>query len=110
MKELNDEQWKHLEALLPKANGKNAKGGRPRVSDRKTLNGILWVMYQGEQWSKIPPKYGAYVTCWRRYREWEESGVWSQLWQAYFGSLERGAQTGWMVAFLDGHFVPGRKV
>ena len=39
--EITDEHWRRLEPLLPPLR----KGrGRPRADDRKTLNGILYVL------------------------------------------------------------------
>ena len=61
--DLSDEQWKVIEPLLPpKATGR----GRPRADDRKTLNGIIYVLKTGVAWEDMPRKYGSYPTCWRR--------------------------------------------
>ena len=38
--ELTDEQWENLAPLLPPRRSR----GRPRADDRKTLNGILYVL------------------------------------------------------------------
>jgi transposase len=38
--ELGDEQWELIVPLLPTYK----KRGRPRADDRRTLNGILWVL------------------------------------------------------------------
>ncbi len=62
--ELTCEQWKRLEPLLPP--GKRC--GRPRADDRKTLDGILYVLRTGCRWADVPREYGSPVTCWRRLR------------------------------------------
>jgi transposase len=107
MADLTDEQWLILEPLVMKEAG--LKGGRPRVGDRQTVNAILWVLSSGEQWSHLPKKYGSYVTCWRRFREWEEDGTWSKLWLALLKLFSRREQLDWVLAFLEGNFVPGKK-
>ena len=103
---ITDEQWKAVEEVLPRQSFK--KGGRPRTSDRRTLGGILWVLKNGEQWSHMPAKYGAYVTCWRRYNQWVESGLWTKIWRAYFGRLDHKDKLSWTLAFWEGSVVPMR--
>lgn len=54
--ELTDEQWRHLEPLLPSPR----KGrGRPRADNRNTLNGILYVLRTGCRWQDVPREYGS---------------------------------------------------
>jgi transposase len=43
---LTDELWAVVEPLLPMKPPK-AKGGRPRIDDRATLTGILFVLKTG---------------------------------------------------------------
>jgi transposase len=76
--ELTDEQWAFIAPLLPP----RAKTGRPRVDDRKVLNGILYVQVTGCRWCDMPRQYGAYQTAWRRFRELQEKGIWHQILQA----------------------------
>jgi hypothetical protein len=54
---LTDVQWEHLQPLLPP--GK--KEGRPRADDRRTLDGILYVLRTGCRWRDLPPRYGSAV-------------------------------------------------
>jgi transposase len=42
-KELRDEQWQFIQPPLPP----KAHTGRPRADDRRTLNGILYVLTTG---------------------------------------------------------------
>ena len=108
MKEITDSQWQEIQTIFNKPVG-GIKGGRPRLDDRRAVNGILWVIENGAQWSQLPKAYGAYVTCWRRFKEWEASGVWADMWEVYLKSLSRREQIEWVLAFLDGNFVPGKK-
>ena len=49
--ELTDQPWQDLKPLLPPPR----KGrGRPRVEDRKTLNGIMYVLRTGCPWQGVP--------------------------------------------------------
>jgi len=54
-RELSDEQWAFIQPLLPL----KAWTGRPRADDRKTLNGILYVLTTGCRWTDMPAKYGS---------------------------------------------------
>ncbi|MFN3929295.1 MAG: transposase, partial [Thermoflexus sp.] len=86
-RELSDEQWACIEPLLPP----KARTGRPRADDRKTLNGILYVLTTGCRWMDMPKEYGSYKTAWRRLKEWENLGVWKAIWQRL---LDMGYQEG----------------
>jgi len=41
-----------------------ARVGRPRVNDRRVLNGILYVLVTGCRWMNMPSKYGSHKTAW----------------------------------------------
>ena len=53
-------------------------GGRPRVSDRDCFHGIVFVLREGLRWQSLPSAlgWGSGSTCWRRFAEWTEAGVW----------------------------------
>jgi len=107
MNTLTNKQWAKLEPLISKQ--KFTKGGRPRADDRKTLNGILWVLKTGAQWNEMPSKYGVSMTCWRRLKQWEEDGTWERIWRRLLAELDKEEKLDWTMAFLDGSFVPAKK-
>jgi len=102
---LDDKQWGLIAALLPQ----HKRRGRPRADDRRTLNGILWVLRSGARWKDLPKRYGSRSTCHRRLRQWQELGVWDQIWLALLSSLDQQGKLDWSKAFLDGSFVPAKK-
>jgi transposase len=53
--------------------------GRKRADDRRTINGILYVLDTGCKWEDMPRRYGSYVTAWRRLRRWSAEGVWFKI-------------------------------
>src|SRR5688572_5128688 len=57
--DLTDARWTLLQALLPP----HARRGRPRADDRRTIDGILWVLRTGARWADLPRRYGASSTC-----------------------------------------------
>ena len=103
--ELVDEQWQCLEPLLPPPK----RCGRPRADDRKTLNGILYVLRTGCRWQDVPRECGSPATCWRRLRRWEEDGTWERIWRSLLTLLDEQEKLEWARAFLDGSFVPAKK-
>ncbi|GAA3572265.1 hypothetical protein GCM10022295_62510 [Streptomyces osmaniensis] len=79
--EVSDELWAVIEPLLPKHERRYRYPGRKRIDDRKTLQGVLFVLYTGVQWEYPPQElgFGSGPTCWRRLAEWQEAGVWEEL-------------------------------
>src|SRR5438046_2877155 len=53
---VSDELWQTIAPLLP-ADRPKPKGGRPRVPDRATLTGILFVLRSGIPWDLLPRRW-----------------------------------------------------
>lgn len=52
--ELSDAEWDVLAGLLPPV----VNRGRPRMDDRRVLNGIAWKIRSGAPWRDVPERYG----------------------------------------------------
>lgn len=76
-REIGDDAWEVIEALLPKQRGR----GRPRADDRATLNAIMYVLLTGCRWDDLlKTQYShCYTTAWRRLKRWEEQGIWMRI-------------------------------
>lgn len=107
---VDDELWELVEPLLP-PEPENPKGGRPRVSSRAALEGIVYVLRSGVPWRMLPKEeFGCSgVTCWRRLRDWQEAGVWRRLWRVLLDRLGRLGRIDWSRASLDSASVPAKK-
>src|SRR5919202_3396584 len=94
--------WEAIEPLLPKEPPK-PKGGRPRISDRAALAGIVFVLRTGCPWRLLPKELGrgSGTTCWRRLRDWQEAGVWEKLHRRLLNWLGDEAAIDWSRASLD---------
>jgi transposase len=103
--ELRDDQWALIAPLLPPPK----VWGRPRADDRRTLNGILWVLGSGARWRDLPREFGSSSTCHRRLQEWQDQGIWEQIRLKFLATLEAQGKLDWSQAFLDGSFVPAKK-
>ena len=55
--ELSDYEWTAIKPMLP-----NKPRGVRRVSDRRVLNGIFWVLRSGAPWRDLPETYGPGTT------------------------------------------------
>jgi transposase len=102
---LTEAQWQKIAPLLPQP-PKHRKGGRPWIENRRVLEGILWILRSGARWQDLPEKYPHPSTCWRRLRDWEEQGVWLNIWRAFLSELNERQQLQWSESFLDGSFAP----
>ena len=105
---LSEAQWQKIAPLLPQP-AKHRKGGRPWKDNRRVLEGILWILRSGARWQDLPEKYPHPSTCWRRLRDWDEQGVWLNIWRAFLSELNERQQLRWSESFLDGSFAPAQK-
>lgn len=99
---LSDRQWEAIQGELPAQHGR----GRPRADDRRTLNGILYVLRNGCRWEDMPREYGSPVTCWRRFTRWEANGTWERVWRALWDELASGERHVWAAALVEYGDVP----
>lgn len=102
---LSDSQWERIVPLLPR----RAREGRPRSDDRRTLDGILYVLRTGCRWQGLPRTYGSGVTCWRRLAQLEASGAWDEIWSTYLNSLDGPGRLIWTQAVLAGSCRPRQR-
>jgi transposase len=73
--ELTDEQWQVIEPLLPPPGTK----GRPRVDDRRVINGMLFKAKTGVAWRDLPERYGLWKTVYNRFWRWSRNGTLTDL-------------------------------
>ena len=78
---VSDELWELVAPLLPPEPEPSPLGGRPRVTNRQALTGVVFVLKTGIPWQSLPIEMdcGSGSTCWRRFSEWTELAVWSKL-------------------------------
>jgi transposase len=107
---VSDELWALVAPLLPPEPPK-PKGGRPRISDRAALTGIVFVLKTGIPWEMLPQEMGcgSGVTCWRRLRDWQAAGVWDRLHRTLLDRLGEADQIDWSRAALDSASVPAKR-
>jgi transposase len=73
--DLSDKAWDIVADLFV---GPIRRGG-PRRDDRKTLNGILWVLRSGAPWRDLLDELGPWSSVYQRYRDWRNQRVFDQM-------------------------------
>src|ERR1700704_3152407 len=99
---VDDKLWNLIAPLLPPETPK-PRGGRPRVSDRTALAGILFVLRSGIPWEMLPKEMGcgSGMTCWRRLREWHAKGLWQRIHHELLNWLGPIGHLDWSRVCLD---------
>ena len=103
--EPTDNQWVNLAPLLPARRPQV----RPRTDDRKTIDGILYVLRTVCRWQDVPQKYGSPTTCWRRLKTWDDVGTLVKVWRSLLALLDEREKSRLGRAFLVGTFIPARR-
>jgi transposase len=106
---LHDRLWELVEPLLP-APVPKPRGGRPRLSDRACLAGIVFVLRSGIPWRMLPKELGrgSGMSCWRRLRDWQQAGLWDLIHFSLLNWLSRENQIDWSRAIVDSCSVRAR--
>jgi len=72
--DIEDEDWERIKDMLPAE--KTGKPGRPcKTTNRRVLNGALWINHTGSQWSELPERYGKKSTVHERFKSWKDKGI-----------------------------------
>ena len=73
------------------------------------MNGILYRLRTGCQWDAIPAEFGSRSTCYRRFVEWTNAGVFKMMYveMLLLYDQERGIEWAW--ASLDSASVKAPK-
>ncbi len=109
IKRIPDELWDEIRLILLPEKLKDTIG-RPAVSFRKVLDGILYVFWNvlrtGCQWKMLPKEYGSGSTCHRQFQQWTGCTVFERLWPRLLKAYDDvvvGIQWNWQS--LDSAFV-----
>lgn len=84
--DVTDAEWKSIRVYLPAE--RNGQRGRPWVSHRRVINGILWVLNVGGSWRDVPEQYGNWSTVYSRFRRWCRDGIWDRIIKSLLKKLD----------------------
>jgi transposase len=99
---LPDGLWALVEPLLP-PQVPSPKGGRPPITHRQALTGILFVLKTGIQWEDLPTEMscGCGMSCWRRLRDWQLDGTWEKIHAVLLARLDDAGRLDWSRCAID---------
>ncbi|MFJ4824138.1 IS5 family transposase [Streptomyces bacillaris] len=90
--ELTDQDWDLLAPLIP-----SAPNGRPRVDDRRVINGMVYKIRTGLPWRDLPDRYGPWQTVHTRFRRYALRGVFTQALQQIQAQADAAGDIDWLV-------------
>ena len=68
--------WKNLKSQLATSKSNTVLGGRPVVCLQAVINGILYVVRNGNSWRHLPHDFPKWQTVYGYYRRWQLDGTW----------------------------------
>jgi len=75
--DVTDEEWEHIESLVPAPKSGNGKRGRPVKLERRTLaNAIFYAVRSGCAWRLLPSDFGPWQTVYGYFRQWSQDWTW----------------------------------
>jgi transposase len=72
---LTDEQWRRLQAVLPK---QKAGPGATR-GDRLFIDAVLYRAKTGLPWRDLPERFGPWKSVYNRFSNWAKAGKWALI-------------------------------
>jgi transposase len=99
---LPDGLWAVIEPALPKYQP-SPKGGRPPITQRQALTGILFVLKTGLPWQDLPAEMGcgSGMACWRRLAAWQADGTWERVHAVLLQRLHDAGKLDWSRCAVD---------
>jgi transposase len=107
--ELTDAQWELLRPLVEPGTPKKRRG-RPWRDTRQVLEGVLWILRTGAQWSELPrDKFPPYQTCHRRFQQWVRADTLVKVLHRLAEDLLARGQLDLAETFIDASFSGAKK-
>lgn len=76
MKHIPDQLWREMKKIIPQ---KERAVGRPEFDARRTLDGIIFILFTGAQWHMLPEKYGRPSTVHGKFMKWCRMGIFRKI-------------------------------
>src|SRR2546430_8528983 len=75
--------------------------GRPRIDQRKALDGIIFQMRSGCQWNHLPKEFGDDASIHRTFQRWIERGVLERIWAKLVEDCDELGAVDWVWQSAD---------
>jgi putative transposase len=99
--QIPDDLWRCILMMLPPEKPRGSCG-RPPLSYRRVLNGILYVLRTGCQWNAVPRRYGSGSSIHRYFQAWVALGIFRRIWALVLQSYDKQCRIGWDWQSCDG--------
>lgn len=101
--DVTDREWKSIRVFLPPE--RPCRAGRPWMSHRKVINGILWVLRVGGSWRDVPSEYRNWSTIYSRFRRWCQEGLWDRILKSLLKKLDAAGGIDRRLWCIDGTII-----
>ena len=105
---LTELEWKSIRVFLPAE--RSGRAGRPWVSHRRVINGILWVLCSGGRWKDIPAEYGKHKTIYNRFYRWTREGLWRRIIHRLLSRLDKDGKVDRSLWCVDSSVIRAHRV
>jgi len=75
-----DDLWNDVVVPLLRVHDPQPRTGRPRIDQRKALDGIIFVLRTGCQWNALPKAFGDDASVHRTYQRWVGLNLFQRIW------------------------------
>lgn len=100
--EAPDALWEKLFLPLLAELDPPSRMGRPRVDQRRCLDGMIYRARTGCQWNHLPEEFGSDSTVHRTVCRWDRKGVFDRLWAVLIYHCEELQAVHWEWQAADG--------
>ena len=97
--EVPDELWAEVRQVLEELDPP-MRTGRPRVDQRRALDGVIYRLRSSCRWNHLPEKFGSDSSVHRTFQRWLENGVFERVWALLVERCDElgGVQWEWQAA------------
>lgn len=99
-----DYEWEELKQIIPKPiDNHPLKCHKPRIDDRKAMDGIYFVLRTGCQWQALDnTNICKHSVAHKRFQEWTKAGVFEEFWRKGLLMYDETTGIGWKWISIDG--------
>ena len=99
--EVPDELWDLVEQVITEVDPPS-KRGRPRISARRALDGVIFRLRTSCQWNHLPREFGDDSSVHRTFQRWVERGVFTKVWALLIEKCDELGAVQWKWQAADG--------
>ena len=96
-----DELWDNVIVPILHELDPEPHTGRPRIDQRKALDGIIFQMRSGCQWNHLPSDFGDDASIHRTFQRWIARGVLERVWAKLIEACDELGAVEWVWQSAD---------